>query len=124
MKKLLSICLLALTAFGAQAQKGSVLVFGDINYSSNKDGATPELHTQSIGINPGVGYQFSKHFTVGVVGGVGLTTDKYSNNDKYYSTQNWQAGVFFRYTKNLSKVFAFYTQLEGTYGSRDTKYDN
>lgn len=96
-------------ALASQAQKGSVLLQGDLNFNSSK--AANDDKQTSFEINPTVGYQFTEHWTVGVTGGVGSTKYKPVVGSDSKST-NYAAGIFGRYTQPLGGIFSIYGQAD------------
>ena len=71
MKKILVILALAMISF-ANAQKGSVLVMGSINYQSqNTSNSGLETKQNYFGFSPKVGYQFHENWTAGIEAAVG-----------------------------------------------------
>jgi hypothetical protein len=104
MKKiLLAAFMMAGLAITANAQKGSILLFGNVGASTtNNNGGG------SFNINPGIGYQFCDNWTAGVEGG-------YSYTDRGSITKMYTAGAFLRYTKPLVGIFSYYAQLDAVY---------
>lgn len=93
----------------SQAQKGSILVYGNVGFNSDKDAA--ENKESSFNINPGVGYQFTDNWTAGVNLGYSQT----KNNPAVvgaptYTWKGYNAGVFARYTKPLGSIFSIFGQ--------------
>jgi len=114
MKKLiLSAMLLGGAAMAANAQAGSVLVFGQIGYSSEKNAADDK--TRTFNVNPGVGYQFDNHWTLGVTGSFATSRSKAASSSEWGYTNTYGAGAFLRYTMPVGRIFAFYSQLEAGY---------
>ena len=121
---------LALLAVGsitaANAQKGTILVYGTAGITvNNNDGpGAGETSTTNWNFNPGVGYQFHKNMTVGVQGG-------YANSQMVEKTfvpfaipqtfemhsemHEWSVGAFYRYTHYFSPMFALWGQLDLSY---------
>jgi hypothetical protein len=123
MKKLILALLAAGSAMCANAQSGSWLLYGNVNFDLYhlKD-ASPE--TKQIGsIMPGVGYQFNENWTVGLAGGYALLSTKEANSDKRLNASEFRVGPFLRYTKNISPLFSCYTQLDLGYLGGKTAYD-
>jgi hypothetical protein len=98
MKKILLAGALMLgLAFGANAQKGSIYLYGNTGFQTVSDnGGTSFL------LNPGVGYNFNDKWSAGVE--LGMSTAS-------HNTPSYQAGVFARYTQVINSTFAIYEQL-------------
>lgn len=126
MKKLI-LALLAVSSFGvANAQKNSILVYGNAGIATNKsdNGGGSENRAFSWNVNPGVGYQFTNNLTVGVQGGINshfsenrMSPAANTWNRNAMETREWSAGAFFRYTKTFSNVFSAFAQLDLSYVS-------
>jgi hypothetical protein len=114
MKRLfISALALGMTSF-AFAQKGSILVGGDLgfNFENNKNS---EVKSSSFNVNPFVGYQFTENWTAGVLGisSFGKTEDVNGTTTVTDKTKELGGGVFVRYTKPLSSIFSLYLQAQG-----------
>jgi len=114
-KMLLASLLMSGLAISAHAQQGSTLVYGNIGFTTNKNGGAPLSAAPNSGGNgsfvfaPGIGYQFTNNWTLGVQGG-------YNYNDySSYLLKSYSVGVFGRYTQPLSNIFSFYGQLNLSY---------
>lgn len=121
MKKILALTIvMAGLAVSATAQKGSVLVYGDVIVTSkkNQDG---NFKYNVLDINPGVGYQFNDNWTVGIQGGVRSTTTEEVEGADENKLNNIKVGPFLRYTKDLSETFFVFGQLDGSFVSNKTK---
>lgn len=116
MKKMLLILALAMVSF-ANAQKGSILVMGSVNYESqNVSNSGSEEKSSSFGFAPKVGYQFHENWTAGIEAGVG--TDKREFNDNTENkVNNFSLGGFLRYSKPLNQTFSAYADLGVGYQS-------
>lgn len=118
MKKLvLSAVLLAGFAVASQAQKGSVLLYGNAGISSTKE-ADDDKRT-SFNVNPGIGYQFTDNWTAGVNLGYGQSKYNPSGLGATSTTKNYNAGVFARYTKPLGTIFSLFGQANAGYEGSD-----
>jgi hypothetical protein len=108
MKKItLAILQIAGFALASQAQKGSILVYGVMGISTEKDPNGDKTTTYSI--DPGIGYQFSKHWTAGVAGG--YDKDKFSPAAAVGTeSSDYKAGGFARYTHLFNAIFSLYGQ--------------
>lgn len=122
MKKLVLASAVALFGF-MNAQKGSVLVQGDISYNTSKTtanttGASSEIKADIFSFNPTIGYQFTDHLTAGVKLGVSTSkqTVNYNQSGGSINTESknnaFQYGVFGRYTMPLSDLFSVYGDLD------------
>ncbi|WP_347052981.1 porin family protein [Flavobacterium olei] len=102
MKKLLfAVALLISTMVGAQ--KNSLLVGGNIGFTSEKIG---DSKIENFEFAPKVGYQFSEKWTAGVEGSIANV--KTTGAEK---TEKYKIGGFLRYSTPLSELFSFYTDL-------------
>jgi len=116
MKKLLFTLLTVSSLVTAYAQPHSLLVYVDGTLGMNKtsiagtDSSTTQWH-----VLPGIGYQFNKHWTLGVQGGFGGTSAKHFGGSEVDNLYEWNAGLFGRYTKSIGNVFFFYMQLDASY---------
>ena len=120
MKKIFAGAILTASFFAAQAQSGTVILGGDVSYSSSKQGTgVTEVKTQNLNLNPYLGYQFNDNWTAGVVAGIGTSTQEQGSNESKFNDIN--AGPFLRYTQPVSDIFSLYGQLEGRFGSRKSK---
>jgi opacity protein-like surface antigen len=96
-KIVLAALFIAGIAMSANAQKGSVLLYGNTTFGTeNNDQGT------SFSLSPGVGYQFSDNWTVGVDLGASVAS---------HLTPSYQAGGFLRYTQAVNGIFSIYEQL-------------
>lgn len=99
-------------ASASYAQQGSVLVFGTFSVNTEKD--ADDNKATSFSIFPGIGYQFTKNWTVGVTGGYARTKyDPVIGSD--VKSNNYAIGVFGRYTCPISDIFSMYGQADVTY---------
>ncbi|MFD1603732.1 outer membrane beta-barrel protein [Flavobacterium artemisiae] len=123
MKKMLLI--LALSVFGfANAQKGTILVGGNIGYSSNKieREMAPSKNT-TFQFSPKVGYQFHDNWTVGAE--FSLVSSKSTIEEGEGKATNFKAGAFVRYTVPLSETFSVFADLgAGFQNQKDKIYEN
>lgn len=123
MKKLLLMAALAVAGF-ANAQKGTILVAGDLGFYTDKSGS---VKTNNFHVAPKVGYQFNDHWTVGISGGVatgktetevlGIFETPVTVENKH---TNISVGPFVRYSQPISELFGFFADLETGYQSRDS----
>ncbi len=118
MKKLILALMAAVSVTAANAQEGSWLLYGNAGFSSTSVSfAGTSVSTTSFNINPGVGYQFSKHSTIGVQGGFGSTTFPGVTADSTVS--GYSAGAFYRYTHYFNKTFSFFGHANASYLGQD-----
>jgi hypothetical protein len=106
MKKLLLLVAL-FVATVSNAQKGALLVGGNIAFTSEKIG---DLKSTNFEFAPRVGYQFADNWAAGVEGSIiNVDTDGLQKSERY------KAGAYFRYTTALTDTFSFYADLAGGY---------
>jgi len=118
MKKLvLGAVLMTGIALASQAQKGSILLYGNVGVSSTKE--ADDDKTSSFNINPGVGYQFTDNWTAGVNLGYGQTKYNPSGIGATSTSKDYNAGVFARYTKPLGSIFSIFGQANVGYVGTD-----
>lgn len=119
MKKLVLATLLVTGVIAsANAQKGSVLVYGTVGFNTTESKPSG-IKTSSFSLNPGIGYQFSNNWTLGVAGGI--MSSKYETGLLENKSSGYAVGPFIRYTKTLTGPFAFFTQLDAQYMSTTDK---
>ncbi len=113
-KMMVSAALLLATCTGAFAQKGSILLYGNIGGDRSSTNGT--LNNSSFNFNPGIGYQFDDNFT----GGLELN---YRTMDMGTSSTNsaFTAGPFVRYTKMVTPLFSAFGQLGANFGTGTNK---
>ena len=120
MKKLLFILTLTVCSF-ANAQKGTVLVLGDVSFFSNKDSnQASDSKTENFNFSPKLGYQLKDNWTVGAEAGFSSSKNEYTyienaSNNQERITKNFSAGAFVRYSKSLSQTFLLYADLGAGY---------
>lgn len=114
MKKLLLSLLACGTIAAANAQAGSILVFGNAGISATKEAAAKPDKDLNFNITPGVGYQFNKNWTVGLYGNYATTSTLPDGGDRYGSRE-YGVGVFGRYSCPISPIFTVYGQLNAGY---------
>ncbi len=123
MKKSLLILALAVFSF-ANAQKGTVLVAGNVGYSSQKSdvsaGTSPTVN--SFNFSPKVGYQFNDNWTVGVESSIANSKSTYTSGE--YKSNNFSVGGFLRYSKPIGGIFSAYADLgTGYHNVEQTNYN-
>jgi len=118
MKKILVMAALAICSF-ANAQKGTILVGGNIGYTSEKtEFANSERTVNEFSFSPKVGYQFHENWTVG-----GEFTVSSSNDDNGVTEEKnngFKLGAFVRYTMPLSQTFSVFADMGA--GFQNAKY--
>ncbi|HMI07675.1 MAG TPA: outer membrane beta-barrel protein [Flavobacterium sp.] len=129
MKKLFVVLALAMVSF-ANAQKGSILVAGNIGFSTQKmeanSGTNNETTNNNFSISPKVGYQFTDNWTAGLEVGVGTSKNESESFNGFITTtattkNNYlSAGAFVRYSRPLSELFSVYADLDAGYQSVKT----
>lgn len=93
----------------ASAQKNSILLGGNVGFSSEKIG---ESKVENFEFSPKVGYQFADQWTAGVEGSImNVKTTGADTAEKY------KIGGFVRYTVPLSDVFSIFGDLGAGYQS-------
>jgi opacity protein-like surface antigen len=122
MKK--TVVILALTFFSfANAQKGTVLVSGNVSFWSDKDSNQgSESKGENFNFSPKVGYQLKDNWTVGAEAGFLSSKNEYTyqeneTNNQERITENFSAGAFVRYSKSLNQTFLLYADLGAGYKS-------
>ncbi|KAF2081079.1 outer membrane beta-barrel protein [Flavobacterium sharifuzzamanii] len=108
MKKLLVAVVILLTTM-ASAQKNSILLGGNVGFSSEKIG---DSKLENFEFSPKVGYQFADQWTVGVEGSI--MNVKTTGED---TTEKYKIGGFLRYTVPLSDTFSVFGDLGAGYQS-------
>ncbi|MRX68007.1 Outer membrane protein beta-barrel domain-containing protein [Flavobacterium resistens] len=108
MKKLLVAVVILFTTM-ASAQKNSILLGGNIGFSSEKIG---DSKLENFEFSPKVGYQFADRWTAGVEGSI--TNVKVIGTERI---EKYKIGSFVRYSVPLSNMFSFYTDLGAGYQS-------
>jgi len=104
-KLLLAVALLIATI--TNAQKGSILLGGNVGFDSEKIGDSKATNFE---FSPKVGYQFADNWTIGAEGAIGSLDVKGSEK-----TENYKIGGFVRYSTSLSELFSFYADLGAGY---------
>jgi hypothetical protein len=113
--------LAAFSLSGAYAQKNSILLFGNSNGGGGTE-SSPLQETGSSGmsVNAGVGYQFSNHFTAGVLGSYSYSTRDTKQliapaSTTHNTSHVYGLGLFGRYTHYLGDRFFVYMQGDANY---------
>lgn len=132
MKKLILSAFAIGTMAAANAQSGSILLYGDLGIShqsvKNDDGivGTPDTKDKTFGIQfiPGIGYQFNKNWTVGM--NVGIAYNRTSTDPATIEEKERVFGIgpFVRMTQDLNRTFFLFHQLNLAYINGKTTTDN
>lgn len=106
-KVLMSLLVFAMTVASVYAQKNTVLVYGSVEASSQKQ--TSDTKTSRFSFSPAVGYQFTDNWTAGLT----LSTQSWNAKNAGVETKSSAFGVgpFIRYAYPLSDIFAVYGQF-------------
>jgi len=123
MKKMLLILALAMVSF-ANAQKGTILVGGNIGYTSEKiDREITPAKNNIFEFSPKVGYQFHDNWTAGVE--FSLESSKTNLGEGEGKANTFKAGAFVRYTMPLSETFSVFADLGAGFQNQKIKnYEN
>ena len=123
MKKMLLILALATFSF-ANAQKGTILVGGNIEYNSTTyDHPLVETKTNTFGFSPKVGYQFHDNWTVG--GEFSINSSKQKGGGLETKANVYTYGAFVRYTVPLSETFSVFGDLgAGLQNQKSENFEN
>ncbi|MBF4467079.1 outer membrane beta-barrel protein [Flavobacterium sp. LC2016-12] len=109
MKKILVMAALAICSF-ANAQKGTILVGGNIGYTSDKtEYQFSEEKTNTFSFSPRVGYQFNDNWTVGGEFTVASSNDE--NTVREIKANAFKIGAFVRYSVPLSQTFSVFADM-------------
>ncbi len=118
MKKIiLAVVVLVSLTKVASAQKGSILLYGNVGFSAASDSFNAKSNAYTF--NPGIGIQLSDNWTAGLniaFGGTrqdATTTGVPTGN--YNTTSFFNIGPFLRYAWSISPVFSVYGQAEINY---------
>jgi opacity protein-like surface antigen len=124
MKKMLLILALATFSF-ANAQKGTILIGGNIGFTSEKnDNQGEERKSNSFGFSPKVGYQFHDNWTAGVEFALSSSKSTSSLNSIGESESKFNAfkvGAFVRYSVPLSETFSVFADLGAGFQNQKNK---
>jgi opacity protein-like surface antigen len=124
MKKMLLILALATFSF-ANAQKETILIGGNIGFTSEKnDNQGEERKSNSFGFSPKVGYQFHDNWTAGVEFALSSSKSTSSLNSIGESESKFNAfkvGAFVRYSVPLSETFSVFADLGAGFQNQKNK---
>jgi len=119
MKKILVMAALAICSF-ANAQKGTILVGGNIGYSSEKtEYQFSEEKTNTFSFSPKVGYQFNDNWTVGGEFTVSSSTD--DNGTREIKDNGFKIGAFVRYSVPLNQTFSVFADMGAGFQNAKSK---
>jgi hypothetical protein len=122
MKKLILSLLACGSIIAANAQAGSVLVYGNVGVATTSDQSNAKELTWNV--SPGVGYQFDNHWTGGIYAGYMSTGDKGAAAGSVWSkTNTTEVGLFGRYTHNLNRIFSIWGQLNAGWTHMNSTLD-
>ncbi|AYN05356.1 outer membrane beta-barrel protein [Flavobacterium sp. 140616W15] len=109
MKKFLLILALATFSF-ANAQKGTILVGGNISYTSEKsEFKFGEEKENTFSFSPKVGYQFNDNWTVG--GEFTVASSNQDNGIEEVKNNAFKIGAFVRYSVPLNQTFSVFADM-------------
>ncbi len=111
-----------LSISSAFAQKGSLLVGGNIQYSSNKiQTGNNHVRSSNFELSPLIGYQFHQNMTAGIKSSYSVENTEV--NDRITALK---IGGFFRYARPLDKknLFSVYGDLAAGYKSSETNLNS
>ena len=129
MKKILFIPLafIITSDVNAQIKKGTVLLGGDVSYSTSKnsfgDVSSQKVQSGSFGLSIGKAFKENSVFgiSLGYVANRQQYQDIYQVDSSSYNSNIYSAGIFYRKYKQLSKSFYFFGQVDayGFFGNDD-----
>ncbi|MEI8278809.1 MAG: outer membrane beta-barrel protein [Bacteroidota bacterium] len=131
MKKIILALLTTCSVAAVNAQTNSILLYGDLGVNRNSTDAGSNMGTTTRttwDFMPGIGYQFTRHVTLGLQGGYGSMQNDFPNNGTVNRNSTfdskWGMGMFLRYTENLGRTFAIYGQFNAGYIGTQHREDN
>lgn len=114
-KTILALSVLISVVTSVSAQKGSILLYGNLGFHSQKQ--TDGNKHSTFTFLPGIGYQFNDNWTMGL--NLGYQTEKVTINGiagtTTSTTNAFGIGPFIRYAKPLTNIFSVYGQFDATY---------
>jgi hypothetical protein len=121
MKKTILTITLAVAMFGsAFAQKGSILLQGNVGAARTSNGAATPTLTTDLQFSPMIGYQFDDNLTAGII--FNSAGERITNNGTFISSNSlFMVGPFVRYSKAVTNLFSVYGQAEGMFGNFSSK---
>jgi len=113
MKKIF-LALLAVSSIAtANAQKGSILLYGNLSFNTSTD--VNKTKTTNWAAMPGIGYQFNNNWTAGLNLGFGEQGTQANGSSDKQTINTYDFGVFARYSHNMGNIFYCYGQIDVTY---------
>jgi hypothetical protein len=110
MKKSVLILALAICSY-ANAQKGTILVLGNVGYFSEKLTNSGTAWNKSFNFSPKVGFQYNDNITVGVESSITNSKNTYNSSNVEYKMNYFSVGAFGRYSKPIGGIFSAYADL-------------
>lgn len=126
MKKLFLSLLACGSIAAANAQAGSWLLYGQVGVTANSYDSRAAASTNDISwhATPGLGYQFDNHWTLGVYASYWNAGARAAGvGQPWLRTNDWEAGIFGRYTENLNKIFSVFGQVNAGFTHGNTTRD-
>ena len=105
------------------AQKNTLLLYGGISLNTDKGSGSSSRYS-TIGLSPGIGYQFNNNWTVGAEFNVFAAKSKSRGVPPSSQSSGFSAGPFIRYTKSLGEIFSAYAQFTASYSTGRNKINN
>ena len=113
MKKIF-LALLAVSSIAtANAQKGSILLYGNLSFNTSTD--VVKTKTTNWAAMPGIGYQFDNNWTAGLNLGFGEQGTQANGSSDKQTINTYNFGVFARYSHNMGNIFYCYGQVDVSY---------
>lgn len=113
----------------SNAQKGSILVSGSVNYSNSKNSNNlndSNSKNYAFGFSPKIGYQFADNWTVGMKSQIIMSKndvfEESTNETSYSKSNNYYIAPFVRYTKKMSDLFSVFGDLDAGFNFGEYTY--
>ncbi|HZF64528.1 MAG TPA: hypothetical protein VEZ55_08590 [Chitinophagaceae bacterium] len=116
MRKTLFIFFSLFAFLNVRAQKGTVLLYGNIYYYKDSRKIGQDYKASNAGFMPAVGVGISEKYTTGL----NLVYSYYRSGG---TSHVYGAGPFVRYTNRLTEVFSYFFQFNGSYRKSDSPGD-
>jgi len=126
MKKILTLsflCALCISALHSQINKGSVLLGGNIGFSTNKTKDTA-MENNSLSVTPVAGIAVKQNLIVGISLGYGHSKNNLNGSGSQTEYKSYGAGVFARKYVPLGKGFYFFGESGLNYQDYSDIYTN